>query len=751
MCRVIADETCALHEGIEDVTDAFDNSVFKMRGAELATVMDSRGAPKLLLWKQSPAHQGSCHLCPIKGFHHFGKTVYPGSWRALPLHAEAAADSRPYQQASTFLRQKCSTLQPLAEDLAEDLGGRNPQNATLPELHSPEAVLASASAAGEALARVSWTSNGVRRAANSVKQERKRVCDSIPGSHGERGYCPMLDVPKYNVSDYQYDAMHTIGNIAEDLVLLFRGKRVLTSDSLSEIIEFEQSRNHRFQEWTADDATSAPFVMFPNFDQIIDERLKRAKQGAGTSWAHATSWQNAFGAPNGKGSYPALDKSDWWFFCSPVATWAMTGAWDTQVYEDLANAVVQALDGLKFKTYTEATALLARSRFIKALSMMEGYLPVYELDHKLHQMEHLSRNLPLWWYSAWTLERGIREVTSHLHNPARPTASMAHKFAMTIGAHYTFPSLCRELERPYDEYLQPDIAPAEPEITFHGSCKVLPSVNDNLWLDLHMHLLDDATWAGHRAYFDLWEEYQGTFEGELTRTVLLEKLKGWNEWAISEEKDAASKFLTLGPKRSVTKYSRATIEGVIFREKRLDRDKKTQGSFFVARYHDQVDDVASPVRYEVGQALGFYTHEYPDFGETICHDVQYYVHAQWPVVPSPSRTSRSNMPMIVEGRFYKDEDYGGHLNALWRAKDVQPMHVCIATLDNLHDVPRNVEAVRVTNTALRYYKQRAERLDPANSDDPPGGHKTERTVAPLPNVRLAAVLTPHFRDLQFFR
>ena len=40
-------------------------------------------------------------------------------------------------------------------------------------------------------------------------------------------------LPSYNVRDHNYDAMHAVGNVLEDMVRLFSGKlRVFTSNKL---------------------------------------------------------------------------------------------------------------------------------------------------------------------------------------------------------------------------------------------------------------------------------------------------------------------------------------------------------------------------------------------------------------------------------------------------------------------------------------------------------------------------------------
>lgn len=51
---------------------------------------------------QLNSQQGACHLCEVNGFHHFGKTIFPGHWRMLGMDA----------QKDKSLRRSCSQLKP---------------------------------------------------------------------------------------------------------------------------------------------------------------------------------------------------------------------------------------------------------------------------------------------------------------------------------------------------------------------------------------------------------------------------------------------------------------------------------------------------------------------------------------------------------------------------------------------------------------------------------------------------------------
>jgi hypothetical protein len=95
-------------------------------------------------------------------------------------------------------------------------------------------------------------------------------------------------------------------------------------------------------------------------------------------------------------------------------------------------------------------------KVLVALALFELLLPTAELDHKLHQWEHISRNLPCWWYACWSLERSMRFVTSHVINKAKPTASAAAKIAQSMGSRYLHSPSVTNYSKPYDTHMLQD-------------------------------------------------------------------------------------------------------------------------------------------------------------------------------------------------------------------------------------------------------------------------------------------------------
>ncbi len=95
-------------------------------------------------------------------------------------------------------------------------------------------------------------------------------------------------VPSYNVSDHNYDAMHAIGNVLEDMVRLMGGKRIFLSGKLPFYIDYEQSVNKRFLEWQENVPTSAPFTLVPGFDNVVMNRLHAANTSCHQNWKDST-------------------------------------------------------------------------------------------------------------------------------------------------------------------------------------------------------------------------------------------------------------------------------------------------------------------------------------------------------------------------------------------------------------------------------------------------------------------------------
>ena len=92
-------------------------------------------------------------------------------------------------------------------------------------------------------------------------------------------------MPSYNVSDHNYDAMHAVGNVLEDMVRLFSGKlRVFASNKLPFYIDYEQTVNKRFLEWRADKPSSAPFSLVPGFSNVVMKRLNEANTKCHQDW-----------------------------------------------------------------------------------------------------------------------------------------------------------------------------------------------------------------------------------------------------------------------------------------------------------------------------------------------------------------------------------------------------------------------------------------------------------------------------------
>ena len=167
----------------------------------------------------------------------------------------------------------------------------------------------------------------------------------------------------------------------------------------------------------------------------------------------------------------------------------------------------------------------------------------------------------------------------------------------------------------------------------------------------------------------------------------------------------------MGPTAIVDMYNRVEIiGGITFRQKSLDstaanKEKVSIDSYFLAMTTN--DDNEEEWVYETGRAEYFFSHIAPTPPTSPTTTTQ-FIKAMWPEVPKPKRTTRSNLPIILPNVYKTDASYPSlnYMSTVWSCALVVPTTICVCVLDNLHDVPTNITAHDVSNTRLRYYRQR---------------------------------------------
>eukprot|EP00798_Chlamydomonas_sp_ICE-L_P022041 gene22041-29106_t len=339
---------------------------------------------------------------------------------------------------------------------------------------------------------------------------------------------PLAKLPEYSALDYGYDAMHAVGNVFADLRGLWLGKarvfKMSRQGNLAVFIGEEQNKTLRFHEWDVDDSATAPFVLRRGFQAIAHKRLGRATIGAGQTWNDSTSWHKAFQPPDSKGNPGYLDKHDWWLLSGPLMAYALAGAWSCTL----------AMDGVEAIVMDEESRQVARANMVVALATFESLLPTVELDMKLHQLDHISRNLPCGWYLCWLLERSIRFATSHIKKQAHATASAAVNLARAMGTRLENP-IADSGRRLYDDVLEFTTHRPDPDVVMSGS----------------------------------------TNKSNQLQTKDLER------------------NMCLGPSKTVIEGNRVNIGGIDFRSVLLDKTKrgvhkKSTASYFAAKYVDDM-------------------------------------------------------------------------------------------------------------------------------------------------------------------
>ena len=184
----------------------------------------------------------------------------------------------------------------------------------------------------------------------------------------------------------------------------------------------------------------------------------------------------------------------------------------------------------------------------------------------------------------------------------------------------------------------------------------------------------------------------------------------WKHCQPADPLSKTKKHLRLGPTSIVDIYKRAIIGGIPFRQQTMDctaalKEKQSIDSYFLAMTTHGDDD--EHWVFETGRALMFFMHTAPTapHAPTITSP---FVHAVWPEVPKPNRTTKTNLPIILPNVFKTDASYPllQICTSVWPCALVVPTTICVGSLDNLHDVPTNITANGATATSLRYYRQR---------------------------------------------
>lgn len=228
-------------------------------------------------------------------------------------------------------------------------------------------------------------------------------------------------------------------------------------------------------------------------------------------------------------------------------------------------------------------------------------------------------------------------------------------------------------------------------------------VSDKVYASLGMYYALDQTWDHASAYTEVREKYIAEgFEdvvaahGVAAKVAAIDAMRVWANVNAHVMDFGLRHLRACDLVREVDWFSRCEIGQVAFRTKDLDcaRNTNSAASYFLAI----VGGEGTLDTLELGRATGFMQHRPP--GTPMLQDNARskltFIEAKWLIVPTPSRTQRARLPMVVMDdnptRYKADMDSAdGLITAVWAAHNVLPMPVCVLPLDGAHFVPRNVK------------------------------------------------------------
>ena len=144
------------------------------------------------------------------------------------------------------------------------------------------------------------------------------------------------------------------------------------------------------------------------------------------------------------------------------------------------------------------------------------------------------------------------------------------------------------------------------------------------------------------------------------------------------------RLLTMGPTNCIITFSRAMINGLKLRTKRLDEGKKSCNSFFGAEYDDNGE-----LHYDVGRADYFFLHNPPGCIMLEEEGMVPFVKAHWYWWPN-HRKNKGDLQLLTTIEM-KNTEKGAFISPIWLLDQISNVGVSVAPLDDYHHVPRNIK------------------------------------------------------------
>ena len=586
--------------------------------------------------------------------------------------------------------------------------------------------------------------SGEERAAKTLEEK--------AGKHGFHSYSPLMETGLHMVAGLGYDGMHSIANVSKAWRDALMGHGLLKAGTCRQHLMYEEKINQRFtgaaskMETLADikdiiNEGALPYPLNSDEKKVVQSRALQALNCGLLHPAFKGSRVfEAFDNESGSGSLLSLKCSDAHILMGPVGLYLIGGLCKrgfkvgdfVGTHAEVYALFIRAMNKLRKKAFTSSEAASIQEEIAEALSLLYLVFPAYEFDHSFHQVWEIARQVPIHVAANWGGERNLRTIRDKHKNNARPGATISKSLQRYIGVWFrdvTCPSDKVDAGTLMDEDESlPGISAAE-LLDFNreleSDIQVLPRTTDfdicmtgriveGSRLDLHvqaslwMYYLQSTEWTGAselHQLLDMFIEDGGdnpiTAIGCQSKMHAMESMRRWFHgeagnggtqevwWARRQQRELTSASGdVLYMDIHCTESSRVKCGSYKLRGKELDSGYKSSGSYFLARVEDDGDE-----HYEIGRAVRFIRHTPPGASSAGGEDV-YFVVAKWLIPTVPRTTATTGLPMVVVDNaadvYLYDDDFSDKM-----VTDVWPVHgilhspVCLAPLDQYHDIPTN--------------------------------------------------------------
>lgn len=588
--------------------------------------------------------------------------------------------------------------------------------------------------------------DGDEKSAESIEKEAAKL--------GFHKYSPLMNTGLHMQAGLGYDGMHSIANVSKAWRDALMGHGLLSKTGTSwRHLLYEEEVNSRFvgagKELQKGVEVKVvirrgllPYVLTDDEKNIIRYRGTRAlESGLLHASFKGSKVFESFNPENVKGSLLPLKCSDAHVLMGPVGLYLIGGLCDrnyekepiTGTYAEVYCQFMKAMNYLRKKSLSPGEAQSVQKLIATAFSYLYLVFPTFEFDHSFHQVWEVASQVPIHVAANWGGERNLRTVRDKHKNNAAASTTINRALQRYLGVWTRDMSiqsqggdeertrylngqssfkLTSEFDRDHD---QDDLYQVIPDaegndVIFSGRVRQTRVMDVHLQASLWMYYLQTDDWAGSDELHNLVKMFveDGGQDpiaavGCEAKVAAMHSMRHWydaspghineNWWPLRQQRQldrGVDNVLYMD--LHYTESSRVSIGSFRLRTRDLDETCKTSSSYFLARVEG-----AAGEQYELGRAIKFIRHLPPGSSCTGKDDV-FFVVAKWLIPTVPRNTNTSGLPMVVlddsPDVYLRDEDSADKM-----ITDVWPLHgvvnspVCLAPLDNCHDIPDNT-AVR---------------------------------------------------------